>query len=129
MSQSKTYPDRKSVQVYQSEHVEKIEDALERAEQRLDDEEPPETEQIAHIADTYLQQSRFSRLADDQRIIEARQVVAKDHGMEPSEISLAELLKITAGAYCGYQRTNDWRPENGDSTGFKNTPRPGDTDA
>ena len=114
MSRSKTYPDKKSVQVYQSEHVAKVEDALTQAKECLDDDEPPETEQIAHVAEAFLEQSRFRRLADDMRIQEARQAVAKDHGMVPEDVSIEALLKVTCSAYLGYQQTSDWL-ENGDS--------------
>jgi predicted ArsR family transcriptional regulator len=68
----------------------------------------------------YLKESaRFPGVRRDQRIQEARRAVANDHNMEPEEVSLEALLKITCGAYCGYQQTSDWRPENDSSGGFK----------
>ena len=52
---------------------------------------------------------RLHRLRRDRRVREARQAVARDHGVDPEELSLANLLKITAGAYAGYAQTSDWQ--------------------
>jgi predicted ArsR family transcriptional regulator len=77
----------------------------------------------------YLRESaRFPGVRRDQRIQEARRAVAQDHNMEPEEVSLEALLKVTCGAYCGYQQTSDWRPENAEHGGFKPTAKAnGDT--
>jgi hypothetical protein len=53
----------------------------------------------------------FQRLRQDMRIREARQVVANDHDMAPENLSLQALLKVTCGAYCGYNVATDWKVE------------------
>ena len=107
MSQSKEYPDKRSVQVYRRGHIEAVENALQTAEGELDD-DPAQTEKVAHIAATYTECRQFRRLKEDKRIQEAIEVVAKDHGVDPVDVSLVELLKITAGAYTGFAQTSDW---------------------
>lgn len=98
------YPDKKSVQVYKDSHVQLLVDSLAAAERRVEANDPAVTDQMAHIAQSYLEQSETT----DRRIEEARKVVARDHGMAPEELSDTALLKVTAGAYCGYQQTSDW---------------------
>jgi hypothetical protein len=119
MSRNKEYSDKKTLNLYKSEHVEPVQEALDAAEAEMDEDDPPETERIAHIARTYRQCRQFRRLETDQRVREAMAVVAKDHGLTKDEISLVELLKITSGAYLGYQQTSDWRPSNAETVGFK----------
>lgn len=63
------------------------------------------------LLDRLVEERRFARLRDDQRIQQAREAVASDHSVDPEEVSLRCLLKTTAGAYCGYQTTNDWELE------------------
>jgi len=66
------------------------------------------------LLDTY----QFHRLNQDQRIREATHAVADDHNVDTDDVSLRSLLKITAGAYCGYQQTSNWRPsKNGEQSG------------
>jgi len=116
MSGSKQYPDKKGIHLYQEQHVEAVQRALEAAGDQMDSDDSPETERITHIARSYIERSQFDRLADDMRVQEARQVVAKDHNMTPDDVSLVELLKITAGAYCGYQQTSDWEVEDSEKS-------------
>jgi hypothetical protein len=55
-----------------------------------------------------MRQYQFHRLEEDQRIKEARHAVASDHNLNMDDVTLRSLLKITAGAYCGYRQTDDW---------------------
>lgn len=103
----------KSVTLSRDEHINLIEEALAQAGEEMDRKNPPETERAAFIAKKFLEnvgENELERLNGDMRIEEARQVVARDHNMNPENVSLENLLKITAGAYCGYQQTSDWRP-------------------
>jgi hypothetical protein len=100
-------------------------DRLERAvadSKGVETEDLAKTETLMAAAEAFLQREQFRqarRLLKDQRIREARQAVARDHNMEPEEVSLEALLKITSGAYCGYQQTSDWRPESDNRAGYK----------
>lgn len=118
-SESKEYPDKKAISLYRSEHVETFQKALDKATEDMETDNPPETERIAHIARSYSENRQFRRLEDDQRIQEARAVVAKDHGMSKEDVSLVALLKVTCSAYTGYKVASDWRPENPENGGFK----------
>lgn len=50
----------------------------------------------------------LERLRDDRRVQQAIEAVATDHGLEPSDVSIENLVKITSGAYTGYAQTADW---------------------
>ncbi|MCU4718382.1 hypothetical protein [Halapricum hydrolyticum] len=63
------------------------------------------------LLDRLIESYQLRRLREDKRIQEAREAVAKDHGVDPEEVSLRGLLKTTAGAYVGYQTTDDWEIE------------------
>jgi len=84
--------------------------------QHIADRRDTTVEKVSHrdVARELLDTYQFHRLNQDQRIREARHAVADDHGMSAEDVTLRSLLKTTAGAYCGYQQTSDWRPsENG----------------
>lgn len=108
--------DRKVLNLYQDSHIQAMESAMNEAGQALEKDNPTDTEKVAHIARTYAESRQFRRLEEDKRIQEAIEVVAKDHSVSKDDVSLAELLKITTGAYCGYQQTSDWDlQKNGDT--------------
>ena len=66
-----------------------------------------QTEALDRLIESY----QFHRLKDDKRIKEARQVVAQDHDVDPADVSLACLLKVTCTAYNGFQMTDGWEIE------------------
>jgi hypothetical protein len=73
-----------------------------------DVQESLDTDTQTDALDRLIEAYQFRRLEDDKRIQEARQVVAQDHSVEPEDVSLACLLKVTAGAYTGFAQTDDW---------------------
>jgi len=102
-------PDRIDIAVYKDADKRRFQEAHARLADRrgVEEGEIPRTEVLTHLLDT----CQFTRLEDDKRIQQAREVVANDHDVAPEDVSLADLLKITAGAYTGFQQTSDWEIE------------------
>jgi hypothetical protein len=95
--------------VRRSEQIERWEEARQAiADARgVDPDELSRPDVLSELLETY----ELHRLKRDKRIQDAREHVADDHGVDPSDVSLSCLLKITAGAYNGFQQTSDWEIE------------------
>lgn len=50
----------------------------------------------------------LAQLERDQRMQEVIEHVAEDHNVDPADVSLSCAIKVCAGAYNGYQLTDDW---------------------
>jgi len=77
-------------------------------ERGVDPTDLPNTDVLRHVARNYLLAGDVYALDDDKRLEDVRELVARDHNMEPEAVtSKAALLQACAG-YAGYQRVDDW---------------------
>lgn len=101
---------RESIGLYKQTHIQKWNSLYEMViEEKGDDLSKGDV--IAHVSREY---RSVARLRDDKRVRETIEMIADDHGCDPSDLSLEDAFKIAAGAYMGFQQTADWGMANGE---------------
>jgi|GEM_PF-2647092 len=113
MGQPKTQSNRTlSISVCKDQQI----DRFHRIKRQVADDRGVSPDDLTHtdILDELIEKYGFRRLEEDQRIREARHAVADDHNMSADDVSLRSLLKVTSGAYLGYQQTSDWEQTDDD---------------